>query len=658
MGKRPHAAPGGGKDVTKPRGLGRSTAIGLLAIAMSLPTAAALAFNQAPALQAAVDAGTLPPVEERLPSDPLVLEVFSEIGTYGGSMRTDLLGGTDRGYGWLNRIIGYEPLVRFAPEGGVVVPNIASSWQANEDSTEFTFHLRPGMKWSDGAPVTADDIIFWFEDMALNPELFPGGPGGHMLVAGSPATLERIDDLTVKFVFAEPFGLFLQQLASGNNLPPIAPRHYAEQFHPRYNPDGIAAEISAAGVSSWIDLFTQKVGGPTGSNFAQWLNPELPTLNGWLVTQPYDGSSTQVVARRNPYYWKIDTAENQLPYIDEVVFPIIGDTEVLKLMVMNGQVDFVYRPQNFGIADKPILFENQEAGDYRFIELSADVGAAHAIHLNLTTQDQVRQELFTDKDFRIALSHAINRPELIDIIYVGQGEPFQVAPRPESKFYDEAFAHQYTEYDPDLANQMLDALGLTERNDQGIRLMSDGNPLSIQVDVRTDTTIQADSLELIAGYWADVGVELRINVIDSALYRERQVANLYEAISNVGAGGLNELLNPRLYVPINDNALYAVPWSYWYNGDPRGIEPDEATRRQIEIYNEMVATAEETRQAELFKQVLDIARDEFRSFGISLLTGTYAIATNRMGNLPDTMIDSAIYPTPAPLNLSTWYIKE
>jgi peptide/nickel transport system substrate-binding protein len=636
--------------------LSRSAVLGLAA--SLLLSGAALAFNQAPALDEAVAAGTLPPVDERLPGAPLVLEPLNEVGSYGGAMRTDLLGGTDRGYGWLNRIIGYEPLVRFAPEGGVVVPNIAESWEASADSTEFTFQLRPGMKWSDGAPVTADDVTFWFEDMALNEELFPGGPGGHMLVAGKPATLEKIDDLTVKFTFAAPFGLFMQQMASGNNLPTIAPRHYAEQFHPKYNPDGIEALIAEAGVTSWVELFNQKVGGPTGNNFAIWLNPELPSLHPWLVTQPYDGSSTQVVARRNPYYWKVDTAGNQLPYIDEVVFPIIGDAEVLKLMTMNGQVDFVYRPQNFGIADKPILFDNQQAGDYRFIDLSADVGAAHAIHLNLTTLDPVRHELFNNKDFRVALSHAIDREELIEIIYVGQGVPFQVAPRPESRFYDEQFATQYTEYDPDLANQMLDAIGLTERNGQGIRLMSNGDPLSIQVDVRTDTTQQADSLELIAGYWADVGVELRINVIDSALYRERQVANLYEAISNVGAGGLNELLNPRLYVPINDNALYAVPWSYWYNGDPRGIEPNEATKRQIEIYNEMVATADETRQAELFTQVLDIAREEFRSFGISLLTGTYVVATNRMGNLPDQMIDSAIYPTPAPLNVPTWYIKQ
>lgn len=638
-------------------GRGRARLFGLTAGLLLMHTASAWAFNQAPDLQALVDAGSLPPVEERLPAEPLVLTPLNEVGRYGGEMRTDLLGGTDRGYGWLNRILGYEPLVRFAPEGGNVVPNIAASWDVNPESTEFTFHLREGMKWSDGAPVTADDIVFWYEDMALDPELYPGGPGAHMMNAGTPAKLIKVDDLTVTFTFAAPYGLFLQQLASGNNQPPIAPRHYGEQFLPKYNEAGLPDLLKASGVATWVDLFNQKVGGTTGSDFAKWLNPELPTLNAWTVSSPYDGASTQVVAKRNPYYWKVDTAENQLPYLDQVIFPIVGDPEVLKLMVMNGQVDFVYRPQNFTITDKPTFFDSQEAGKYHFVDLSADVSAAHALHLNLTVLDETKRALFTNKDFRIALSHALNRPELIDIIYVGQGEPYQVAPRPESAFYDEAFAHQYTEYDPDKANQMLDALGLTERDGNGIRVMSNGQPLSIRVDVRTDTTQQIDSLELIQGYWKDVGIDLQVNVIDSALYRERQVANLYEAISNVGAGGLNELLNPRLYVPINDNALYGVPWSYWYNKDERGIEPDAATVEQLKIYDQALATADVDKQAELFKQVIDIARDQFRSFGISLLTGTYAIATDRLGNVPETMIDSAIYPTPAPLNLSTWYIK-
>jgi peptide/nickel transport system substrate-binding protein len=645
------------EDVTKTRiGLNSLALLCLMGTASLAMTSAALAFNQAPTLDAAVEAGDLPPVDERLPASPIVLEPIEAIGSYGGELRTDILGGTDRGYGWINRIVGYEGLVRWAPEGGRVIPNVAESWEVNEDSTEFTFTLRQGMHWSDGAPVTAHDVTFFVEDMAKNTELFPGGPGGHLQINDQNATAEAIDDFTVKISFAEPYGLFIQQLANANNQSIIAPRHYGEPFHPDYAED-VEAAVEESGFTSWVELFQQMVGGPTGNNFAAWINPELPSLNAWTVTQPYDGSSSQVVLERNPYYWKVDSAENQLPYLDQVVFPIIGDTEVLKLMVMNGQIDFTYRPQNLTLADKAVFFDSMEAGGYHFIELSPDVSATQAIHLNLTTTDENRNALFNTKEFRIALSHAIDRQEIIDIIYVGQGEPFQVAPRPESQFFDEEFAYQFTEFDPDLANDMLDELGLTERNGEGIRLFEDGSPISIQVDVRTDTTPQIDGLELIQGYWADIGVELRVNVIDSALYRERQIGNLYEAISNVGAGGLNEMLNPRLYVPINDNALYGVPWSFWYNDDPRGLEPDAITQEQLGLYDEFLATADEARQIELFEEILDIARDEFRSFGISLITGTYAIGSDRMGNIPTTMIDSAIYPTPAPTNPSTWYVK-
>jgi peptide/nickel transport system substrate-binding protein len=638
--------------ITQTSTLRRVTATLLLCSAASLGASPGFAFNQAPSL----DAMDLPPVDERLPDEPMVLEGVDGIGSYGGEMRTDILGGTDRGYGWVDRMIGYENLVRWAPEGGRAIPNIAESWEINDDSTEFTFKLREGLRWSDGEPVTADDVLFWYNDMASNEELFPGGPGSYLIINGEPAVVEKIDEHTVKFSFAAPYGLFIQQLANANFEPTITPSHYAEQFHPAHN-DEVEQLVQESGYTSWVELFQQRVGGPTGSNFAQWVNPQLPSLNAWLVETPYDGSSSQVVAVRNPYYWKVDTAENQLPYLDRVVFPIIGDTEVLKLMVMNGQIDFTYRPQNLTVADRPLFFDNMAQGNYHFIDLSPDVSATQAVHLNLTTLDAKRHELFNKKEFRIALSHAIDRQEMIDIVYLGQGEPYQVAPRPESQFFDEEFAYQYTEFDPDLANQMLDDLGLTERNGNGIRTSPDGAPISIQVDVRTENTPQIDGLELMRNYWEDIGIELRINVIDSAFYRERQVANLFEAISNVGAGGLNEMLNPRLYVPINDNALYAVPWAYWYLGDARGIEPPEVTKEQLATYDQFLATADEERQLELFQEVLDVAKEEFRTIGISLIAGTYAIASNRLGNVPTEMIDSAIYPTPAPVNPQTWYVK-
>ena len=627
----------------------------VLALAMG---SSALAYEQAPALQERVAKGELPPVDQRLPASPVMIKPLDGIGVYGGDLRTDLLGGTDRGYGWLRRTVGYEYLVQFEPGGFIPMPNVAEIYEVNADSTVFTFHLRKGMRWSDGAPLTADDFVFWFENVALNKELSPSGPGPSLVVKGKPAKLTKIDDHTISYTFTAPYGLFFSQVASGFSVAMVAPKHYATTFHKDFNPQGIDALVKQAGVSSWVDLFTQKVGGTTIANdIGGWLNPELPTLNAWLVTTPYDGSSSQVVTARNPYYWKVDSAGNQLPYLDRLVLPIIGDPEVLKLMTINGQVDFVYRPQNFGITDKSVFFDNQEQGKFHFVELKADVSAAQVIHLNMASKDPAKRELYGNKKFRMALSYAINRPEVIEIVYFGQGEPYQMAPRPESPFYDERMAHAYTEYDPAQANKLLDEIGFTRRNSQNFRLGADGKRIVVPVDVRTETKQQLDSLELIKRYWADVGIDLQINAMDSALYKERQLSNLHEAASNVGAGGLNELLNPRQYVPVNDNAIYGIPWVYWYLGDPRGEEPPPAVKKQLALYDQVKATADPEHQAELFRQVLAIAADEFRIIGISLLTGGYAIAANRLGNVPEVMINSAIYPTPAPTNLSTWYIK-
>ncbi len=638
----------------------RLKSICLGATALVMLASPAFAFQEAPQLAAQVKAGKLPPVDQRLPTDPLVVKPFDTIGQYGGTFSMHILGGTDRGYGWLQREIGYERLVRWAADGSGWIPNIAESVDVNPESTKFTFHLRKGMKWSDGEPLTADDYEFWFKEIALNKELSPSGPVGALVQDGEPATFEKIDDVTFSYSFKKPYGLFLQQLAAGFTGTQIsAPEHYAKQFHKKFNADGVDALVKAAATPSWVELFYQKVGsGDLINNIGTWTNPELPTVNPWVVSTPYDGSSNEVVAVRNPYFFKVDPDGNQLPYADGVRVPIFNNAEVLKLSTLKGQIDFVYEPQVFTVADKPVMFDGQDAGKYHFIDLSPDVSSAQVIHLNLEDTDPVKHEIFNQKDFRIALTYAIDRQEIIDVLYAGLGEPWNLAPRRESPYFDEEMAKRYTEYDPDKANALLDGLGYDKRDSDGYRLGPDGKRITVLVDVRTTNPIQSDGLELIAPRWKEVGIELKINSIDSALYKERQRSNTFDAASNNGAGGLMEILNSRMYVPINENAIYGIPWAYWYLKDPKGIEPPEVVKHQLELYDQFLASADPKKQHELFAEVLRIAKDEFRVIGINLIVGTYAIATNRMGNIPPSMIDSAVYPTPAPLNTFTWYIKQ
>ncbi len=625
--------------------------------AVMLTAPAAMAFEEGPATAAMVAAGTLPAVDDRLPTNPKVIEAVSEIGAYGGVMNSDLLGGTDRGYGWLQRFIGYERLLQWNRSWSAVEPHIAERFEASDDASTYTFYLREGMKWSDGEDFTADDILFWWEHVANNEELAPGGPGRTLVIAGEPAKVEKIDDYAVRFTFAAPYGQFPQQVAAGWSETMALPEHYARQFHKDTNPDGIDQLVADAGVDTWVDLFSQRVGGMGLQNIGAWANPERPTIYAWKVTTPYTGASTETVFERNPYYWKVDAEGNQLPYLDAMSFSVIQDAEVLKLKTLNGEMDFVYRPQIFGTNDKSLFFDGQEQGGYHLIDLVEDKSTAAVIHLNLTHQDPVKHQLFNDKDFRIALSHAINRQEIIDVVFVSQGEPYQVSPRPESPFFDDSFAKQYTEYDPDLANEMLDAAGYSERDGNGFRLGPDGNRIAFTVDVRTTNGEQIDVLELVQQHMKAVGIDMRPNVIDSAFYKERQLQNVQDAVSNVGAGGLGAMLNARLYVPINNNALYAIPWSDWYNNNEIGIEPPEQVKYQLSLYDQMLGSADAETQNALFSEIIDIAKEQFYHIGINLITPRYSVVSNRMGNVADSMPASFTYPTPGPQDTSHWFIR-
>ncbi|MEZ4637678.1 MAG: ABC transporter substrate-binding protein [Caldilineaceae bacterium] len=432
------------------------------------------AAKEAPMLAEMVAAGELPPLEERIPTNPMVVTPVESLGEYGGTWRTGLRGGQDNA--WLVRTIGYDYLVRWDPAWSEVVPNLAESVEASDDATEFTFHLREGTKWSDGEPFTADDIVFWYEATVADEGYAATHPVGGWLIAGDePVVVEKIDDYTVVFRFAAPNGLFLQRMAtpSGAGIVEV-PEHYCSQFHASYT-DDLDALIAENNATDWVNLFELKCGGVPGTPYtARWYNADLPVISAWDISIPYGGTSTQVVAERNPYYWKVDTEGRQLPYIDRFLAEIGEDVEVLTLRALNGDIDMQDR-HIATLANKAVFADNAEAGEYGFFDTIPSGMNTVAIALNLTHKDPVKREIYQNKDFRIALSHAINRQEIIDVVYVGQGEPYQLAPRPTSPFYNETLAKQYTEYDPAEANEILDSI-FPEKNADGIRLGPDGNP--------------------------------------------------------------------------------------------------------------------------------------------------------------------------------------
>ncbi len=611
--------------------------------------------HEAPELAAMVAAGELPPLEERLPVNPLVVEPVESVGRYGGVWRAGLRGGSDNA--WIYRTVAYDQLVSWTRDWTGVRPNIAESWEVSEDAREYTFKLREGMKWSDGEPFTADDIMFWYEDVLMNEDLTPTVPTW-MRSGDVPATVEKVDDYTVKFVFPEPNGVLLLRLASPSGPPVVNyPRHYMEQFHPKYNPD---AEKNAldAGFEDWVAYFQDRAGG----GCCGWFNnADRPVLWAWKLENAYGENTTTVKAVRNPYYWKVDTEGNQLPYIDAVVFDVGNDVETLVLKAINGELD--YQDRHIAtLANKAVFFDNQEQGGYRLTRRLDSNNNVMEISLNLNHLDPVKNEIFNNKDFRIALSHAINRQELIDLVLVGQGEPWQAAPLPESPYYNERLAHQYLEYDVDLANQILDEAGFAERDAEGFRLGPDGKRISFTIDVITVSTEHIDMLELISKYWKEIGIEMTPNVIDRSLGQQRlealeHDANVWGAPGGIGFG---TLLDPRNFVPVHGHSRYGYAWyRYWVNpDDPIAQKPPEPVLKQFELYRQVNATADPEKQRELMLQIMDIAADMFYCMGISKPAPAYGIANMKLRNIMDNMPAAWQYPTPGPSDTFQWYYEE
>ncbi len=624
-------------------------AIALLSFVVPLG-AQAMEYHQAPML----DSMDLPPVADRLPAEPLVVEPTDNIGVYGGTWHLGLRGTGDEVN--IVRNIEYEGLVRWDPQWKEIIPNIAKSWEANDEGTEYTFHLREGMKWSDGEPFTADDILFWYEADATNTEINPAPPNW-MVSGGEVGKVEVIDPYTVKFSFAAPNGLFLQRLATPDGMvPAMFPKHWASQFHPDYNPGGmeaVQALMDEVGVDTWVDLWVLKVTGKWHTQTPQ------PQLWAWTLENGYTADVVQITAVRNPYYWKVDPEGNQYPYIDKVQWNYGEDVETLVLQALNGDIDFQDR-HIATLANKAVFADNMEAGGYHFTEIVPASMNYVAIAFNLTDLDPVKREIFQNKDFRAAMSVAIDRQAIIDLIYVGQGEPYQLAPRPTSPYYNEQLAHQYTEYDPEMANQMLDSAGFDQRDADGYRLGPDGNRITFSVDViATLYPEQPDVIEQVVGYWQAVGIDARVNVVERDLLYQRKAANQQDASVWGGDGGLDVVLEPRWYFPFSNESHFAEAWQYWYNNpaDERAEEPVDAAKQQMALYDQLKATADLDKQNELMGEILQIAADQFWAMGIVLPSPGYGIQKNNFFNVPQSYPNAWLYPHPGPTNPFQYYIQ-
>jgi peptide/nickel transport system substrate-binding protein len=595
--------------------------------------------------------GDLPPVEERLPEEPLVVEPYDAIGHYGGRARWISLGPESGNSEFLS--VRHVNLVRFLDDGKTIVPNVAKSFQWNDDFTAITFELRKGHKWSDGHPFTVDDILFWWEDIMLNPDLYPETES-YWVYGGEPMQIEKIDDQKFTIHFAAPASGFLTMMAR-TWIQPWQPKHFLEDMHVKYNPDA-AAVAEAEGYADWAEYFF--------SWFGNWQDAVhrygVPKLESHILVEE---TTEYKVFAANPYYFKVDTAGNQLPYIDEIYQSYAPDKELIELKIINGEVD--QKAQTLQIASLPLYKQHEEDGNYS-IQMPPGAENGRIYTFNCTSEDPVLREIFQEPNFSHAMSVALNRDEINQTLCFGLCEPEQGVPvHPTASFAKDEWYTYATEYDPDTANALLDEIGLTERDGDGFRLRPDGKTLTVFM-VYPQQAGNPALHELAKEYWEDVGVKVELKEVSSEAYRTMAANNEHDiAVMNSGAT-LEPFLHSttyRLVPPFGDAALEPLcggPWAEWWSSDgAAGEEPPEDVKDLFDLTSQWKSSLPGTEEyTSLIQDIIGIHREHFWLIGTISSAPALTIVHNRLKNVPEWKVQAWDYYRTYLVRPDQWYIED
>ena len=594
-------------------------------------------FQEAPMLADLVESGDLPPVEERLPENPLVLKPTRGIGKYGGTWYRGFTGPADGQN--MERPLK-DHILFYDVSGQIPQPNIAESWTQNEDATEFTFTLRKGHKWSDGEPFTTDDIMFWVEHMLNNKELNPTKPAWTQK-GGETLQFEAIDEQTFKVTSPEPYAPFVTLMASvivagqhtrgdsGDGL--YAPMHYLKQFHPDFvgleEAERIAAE---AGFDNWYTYFLDR-------NHAN-ANPEAPMLTAWRVTGSINTNEWSF--ERNPYYYAVDTEGNQLPYIDNIVLTLAQNLEVLNLSALAG--NYTVMGRHINIAKLPLFLENAESVGYRIQFWRQPQSGIANIYVNETWDgnDEI-QSFLQNVEFRKALSMGIERDQINEVFFLGIGATTGLCqgyddPDNPGKYIGE----DYVQFNPDEANAILDSIGLNEKDGDGFRLMPSGELLTIQLPSVVAAFEDYPAInEMIARQWAvNIGVHAEVQSLERGLHTDRQNLNELMTTNWESSPRSTTLITPQHLLPVGGGGNTGRLWGDWHQSDGEmGVEPtNPLIKEQMDLYDESQSTAGPERSAEILQRVVELNCLNVNPITTVMNKPTYvAIIKNNVMNIPN-----------------------
>jgi peptide/nickel transport system substrate-binding protein len=601
-------------------------------------------FNEAPMLAELVKSGDLPKVADRLPEEPLVVAPLQMIGTYGGSFTVGTLtptGGVDSAH---NRD---QHLIKLGPDRATYMPNIAKGWEFSDDKKTITIYLRKGMKWSDGQPFTSADVDFFFNDIVLNKEISPNVPGVWR-PGGAVAEFSVIDDYTVQFTFAIPRPIIVDQLMKGQGDDPFYPAHYLKKYHIKYNKD--AGKIAKdEGYDSWWQCFNfHKMRGMTKQDL------DHPSLEPWVL---YEISSEgNKYYKRNPYYYKIDTAGNQLPYIDEQIQLVIPSKEVLELKAIAGEFDIAGGEAALQLKNVNLYMKSEEKGRYRIL-LWEDPSVLASYNFNMTHKDPMKREIFQKLKFRQAMSLAINREEISNVLYFGKAKPNQAIVEPECSFCEPWMVTYYTEYDPDKANMLLDEIGLLWDKNHEYRLFPNGETFALTLEFSPKGEF-GEIGELVAEYWEDVGIKIALKELTQALWVERGFGNERDVGAWHVVGRSFLLFLPPWNLPPLGSA--GIPWWDWYTSDgEKGEEPPADIRALYDIVDQWILTVPGSPEYdEIGKKMLRMNVENLYSIGTLGMVPSPVLVRDTLRNIPDEATWSPAFRHWDPYQADQWFYIE
>ena len=614
--------------------------------------------QEPPMLKAKVASGELPPVDERLPENPVLVGGRDAIGVYGGEVRMihfDPVWCVSN-YDWNSeRLLHYSDI-----DLRTIVPNVFEAWEVSADGTTFTFKMRKGLKWSDGQPVTSEDVRFFVEDVWFNKDL-NASPMWQIRFDGKEnstnAKLEVIDDFNFKLTYSASFGALPAHLtrweAIGNWPSIMGPAHYYKQFHNKYTDQAKLDKMAKDNkLETWVQLYNQRCG-PSQWGLGVWQFPAWlketphPTLSPWhLVDQPQEGL---FIMERNAYYWKVDLEGSQLPYMDNMRFDYITTTDAAKLKLAQNEVDALGM-HDVTMAEYPFYKENEPKGNFQvmdYISCMSDRDVLFPQHVLFgedgTTRDTAMEEIVNHPDFVKALSVAIDRDEINQSLLFGTARMGQLAPVPSSKYFKEKYGTAWAQFDKALANQLLDGMGLDKKNAQGIRLKKDGKPLTYVIEqggLRVGP-LTPKVCEMVAAYWRDIGIDATSKEVDSTLLATR-VTNGQVQCTVWHADRCTDLLLPLemdWYIPIKAGQGGASSkWAAWWASVDKTaaglVEPPDQIKKYYDLFAQMTSTANEDDRVKYGQQIFDGLAETPLSIGLILECPAPLIYNKNMRNLP------------------------